>query len=148
MKKSIRIAFITIRLFLGGVMISAGAGKFLKHIPSSSEVVEQITTEVNSANKLELQKTLYINGLKQTGYFWELLGLCELFFGIMLLFRRTYFLGALFLLPITLHIFLFHLFLEPDEIGELLYCGVLLIINILMIFVEKNRWKNLIQHNI
>ena len=56
---------------------------------------------------------------------------------------RTYFIAALFMLPITLHIFLFHLYLEPDEVGELIYCGLLFIINIVLIFTEKDKWKNL-----
>ena len=50
------------------------------------------------------------------------------------------FIGAVFLLPITVHIFLFHLFLEPDALGELLWTGVLLAINITLVLRE---WKRL-----
>jgi len=143
MKKYTKITFIVLRLFLGGVMISAGAGKFFKPISNATEVVEKINDETISSNTMTLQKVLYIGGLKQTGYCWEVVAFCELLFGIFLIFYRSYFLGSLFLLPITLHIFLFHLFLEPDEVGELVYCGLLFAVNIALIFMEKNRWKGL-----
>jgi uncharacterized membrane protein YphA (DoxX/SURF4 family) len=143
MKKYTKITFIVLRLFLGGVMISAGAGKFFKPISNVTEVVKKINDENISSNTMTLQKVLYIGGLKQTGYFWEVVAFCELLFGIFLIFYRSYFLGSLFLLPITLHIFLFHLFLEPDEVGELVYCGLLFAVNIALMFMEKNRWKGL-----
>jgi uncharacterized membrane protein YphA (DoxX/SURF4 family) len=143
MKKYTKITFIVLRLFLGGVMISAGAGKFFKPISNVTEVVKKINDENISSNTMTLQKVLYIGGLKQTGYFWEVVAFCELLFGIFLIFYRSYFLGSLFLLPITLHIFLFHLFLEPDEVGELVYCGLLFAVNVALMFMEKNRWKGL-----
>lgn len=124
-------------------MISAGAGKFFKPISNVTEVVKKINDENISSNTMTLQKVLYIDGLKQTGYFWEVVAFCELLFGIFLIFYRSYFLGSLFLLPITLHIFLFHLFLEPDEVGELVYCGLLFAVNVALMFMEKNRWKGL-----
>jgi uncharacterized membrane protein YphA (DoxX/SURF4 family) len=141
MKKYTKITFIVLRLFLGGVMISAGAGKFFKPISNVTEVVKKINDENISSSTMTLQKVLYIDGLKQTGYFWEVVAFCELLFGIFLIFYRSYFLGSLFLLPITLHIFLFHLFLEPDEVGELVYCGLLFAVNVALMFMEKNRWK-------
>ena len=119
MKKYTKITFIVLRLFLGGVMISAGAGKFFKPISNATEVVEKINDETISSNTMTLQKVLYIGGLKQTGYFWEVVAFCELLFGIFLIYYRSYFLGSLFLLPITLHIFLFHLFLEVNEFLQL-----------------------------
>ena len=73
-----------------------------------------------------------------------MLGLCELLFGFLLILQGTGFIGALFLLPITLHIFLFHLFLEPDDMGELLQTGALFTINIALVVREKERWKNLL----
>ena len=143
MKKYTLTISLVLRLFLGTIMIIAGSGKFLKASPTPIEVVEKASNEDIMSSKSTLQKVLYINGLKQTGFFWETVAICELLFGIFLILYRTYFLGALFLLPITLQIFLFHLFLEADEIGELIYCGFLLLINITLIFIEKDRWKSL-----
>ena len=138
------IVFIVLRLLLGGFMIYGGIQKFQKPIPSPIEVVE--TAEKFKAPEKEstLQKILYISGSKQTGYFWQVLGICELLFGLLLVFQGTGFVGALFLLPITLHIFLFHLFLESDEMGELLQTGGLLAVNILLVLKERSKWKHLL----
>jgi hypothetical protein len=91
-----------------------------------------------------LQKILYISGAKQTGYFWQVLGICELLFGLLVLLQGTSFIGAVFLLPITLHIFLFHAFLETDEFGELLQTSGLFAINVLLVLKERNKWKHLL----
>ncbi|WOD45127.1 DoxX family membrane protein [Hwangdonia lutea] len=138
------ILFIVCRLFLGGFMIYGGIQKFNKPMPEPIEVVEK-AQKFTAAEKVNtLQKILYISGAKQTGYFWQVLGICELLFGLLLMIQGTGFIGALFLLPITLHIFLFHLFLEPDDIEELVQTGVLFAINIGLIMREKEKWKHLL----
>ena len=91
-------------------MIYGGIQKFEKPIPSSIEVLEKAEKFSAPDKEATLQKVLYISGAKQTGYFWQVLGICELIFGFLLIIQGTGFIGALFLLPITLHIFLFHLF--------------------------------------
>ena len=144
MKKSISILFIVLRLFLGGFMIYGGIQKFEKPIPSSIEVLEKAEKFSAPDKEPTLQKVLYISGAKQTGYFWQVLGICELIFGFLLIIQGTGFIGALFLLPITLHIFLFHLFLEADEIGELIQTGGLFLINIALVLKEKEKWKHLL----
>ena len=144
MKKSISILFIVLRLLLGGFMIYGGIQKFEKPIPSSIEVLEKAEKFSAPDKEPTLQKVLYISGAKQTGYFWQVLGICELIFGFLLIIQGTGFIGALFLLPITLHIFLFHLFLEADEVGELIQTGGLFLINIALVLKEKEKWKHLL----
>lgn len=144
MKKSISILFIVLRLLLGGFMIYGGIQKFEKPIPSSIEVLEKAENFSAPDKEPTLQKILYISGAKQTGYFWQVLGICELIFGFLLIIQGTGFIGALFLLPITLHIFLFHLFLEADEVGELIQTGGLFLINIALVLKEKEKWKHLL----
>lgn len=144
MKKYISIAFILLRLFLGGMMVYGGIKKFEKSSPSPIEVVKKAEKFSSPEKENTLQKVLYINGAKQTGYFWELLGICELLFGLLLIFQGTGFIGAVFLLPITLHIFLFHLFLEADEVGELVQTGLLFAINITLVLKEREKWKHLL----
>lgn len=117
MKKSLNIMFITFRLFLGGFMIYGGLQKFENQNPIPIEVVDKAEKFKSPEKESTLQKILYISGAKQTGYFWQVLGICELLFGFLLILQGTGFIGALFLLPITLHIFLFHIFLEPEEIS-------------------------------
>ncbi|WP_430968146.1 DoxX family membrane protein [Spongiimicrobium sp. 2-473A-2-J] len=147
MGKSIQLLFIALRLILGGMMLYGGIQKFQKPNPAPVEVVEKASKFTSPDKESTLQKILYINGAKQTGYFWQLLGVCEIFFGLLLLIQGTGFIGAVFLLPITLHIFLFHLFLEVDEVGELMQTAGLLGINILLVAKEKRKWKNLLWIN-
>ncbi len=144
MGRSISILYIIFRLVLGGFMIYGGLQKFQKPIPQPIEVVEKAQKFSSPEKESTLQKILYISGAKQTGYFWQVLGVCELLFGLLLIIQGTGFIGALFLLPISLHIFLFHLFLESDEIGELLQTATLFAINIALILKEKEKWKHLL----
>ena len=144
MKKPVNILFIVLRLILGLMMIYGGIQKFQKPIPTPIEVVEKAEKFKSPEKENTLQKILYISGAKQTGYFWHVLGICELLFGLMLVIQTTGFIGAVFLLPITLHIFLFHLFLEREEIGELLQTGGLFLINIALVLKERELWRHLL----
>ncbi|MDY7395917.1 DoxX family membrane protein [Aureibaculum sp. 2210JD6-5] len=144
MSKSIKILFIVFRLLLGGFMIYGGIQKFNKPIPTPIEVVQKANKFKSPEKENTLQKILYISGSKQTGYFWQVLGICELLFGFLLIIQGTGFVAALFLLPITLHIFLFHLFLEADEVGELIKTGGLFALNIALVLYEKEKWKHLL----
>ena len=125
-------------------MIYGGFQKFENSSPKPIEVLEKANKFDSPEKESTLQKILYISGAKQTGYFWQVLGICEILFGVLLIIQVTGFIGALFLLPITLHIFLFHLFLESDEIGELIQTGGLFAINILLVLKEKEKWNHLL----
>ncbi|WP_372944686.1 DoxX family membrane protein [Muriicola sp.] len=142
--KAIQITYITLRLILGGFMIYGGIQKFEAPIPSPVEVVEKAANFKAPSQESTLQKILYISGAKQTGYFWQVLGVCEILFGALLILQYTGFIGAVFLLPITLHIFLFHAFLEPDETAELLQTAGLLGINMALVLRERKKWKDLL----
>ncbi|WP_372974217.1 DoxX family membrane protein [Muriicola sp.] len=142
--KAIQITYITLRLILGGFMIYGGIHKFEAPIPSPVEVVEKAANFKAPSQESTLQKILYISGAKQTGYFWQVLGVCEILFGALLILQYTGFIGAVFLLPITLHIFLFHAFLEPDETAELLQTAGLLGINMALVLRERKKWKDLL----
>lgn len=142
--KPISIVYIVLRLLLGGFMIFGGIQKFQKPIPSPVEVVEKAEKFTSPEKENTLQKILYISGAKQTGYFWEVLGICELLFGLLLILQGTSFVGALFLLPITLHIFLFHLFLESDELPELFQTFGLFAVNIALVLKERRHWQHLL----
>ena len=144
MDKTVKIIWIALRLFLGGFIIYGGIQKFTKPLPTPIEVFQKAERFTSPDKENTLQKILYINGAKQTGYFWQILGVCELLFGLLLVIQGTGFVGALFLLPITLHIFLFHWFLERDEIGELLQTLVLFAVNILLVLKEYPKWRSLL----
>ena len=144
MNSLIKISYIIFRLVLGGFMIYGGIQKFSDPNPTPSQVVEKANKFNSPEKESTLQKVLYISGAKQTGYFWQVLGVCEILFGLLLIFQFTGFIGALFLLPITLQIFLFHVFLEPEEIGELFQTATLLGINMAIVLKERKKWKHLV----
>lgn len=139
-----RILFVVLRLVLGGMMIYGGVDKFARPIPEPVEVVEKASRFTEPEQESTLQKILYVSGAKQTGYFWPLLGFCEIFFGLLLVLQYPAFTGAVFLLPITLQIFLFHAFLEGDEVWKLLQVSGLFLINIVLVLRERKRWKPLL----
>tara|TARA_B110000438_G_scaffold294920_1_gene337063 strand:+ start:653 stop:1102 length:450 start_codon:yes stop_codon:yes gene_type:complete len=130
-------------VFLSLVMISSGLNKIIKYgeLPNSNMLIEKYSNNSVFENIKEeginLKYNNYKFGLQQSGYFWQLLGLCEFIFGLLLLFKKTVFFGALMLLSITLNIFLLHLFLQPYEVGELLYSASLLAINLFLVLRRK-----------
>ncbi|MFY7958043.1 MAG: DoxX protein [Flavobacterium macrobrachii] len=143
--KSLKIVFIIFNLILGGMMIYGGMKKFEKPSPSPTEIVEKVKAGQEVAPSVEILKIKnYIFGMKQTGYFWQFLGIVELLVGLLLISQRFSLLGAIMALPVTIHIFLFHLFLEPHEIGELIQMTFLLIINLLIIAKGYKHWKGIL----
>ena len=126
-------------------MIYGGMKKFEKPSPSPTEIVEKVKAGEEVAPSVEILKIKnYIFGMKQTGYFWQFLGIVELLVGLLLISQRFSLLGAIMALPVTIHIFLFHLFLEPHEIGELIQMTGLLIINLLIIGKGYKHWKGIL----
>ncbi len=116
-------------------------------LPEPTQMITQIETEGSKELKENPDKLIiknYIFGMKQTGYFWQLLGICEIIFGLMILSQYMSFVGALMLFPITLHIFLFHLFLEPNDIAELFQTGGFLAINSLLLAKEYKKFRSLL----
>ncbi|MEH6705343.1 DoxX family membrane protein [Galbibacter orientalis] len=142
--KAVSILFIILRLFLGGLMIYGGIHKFEQPSPTPIEVFQKAEKFSSPEKESTLQKILYISGAKQTGYFWQVLGICEILFGLLLIIQGTSFIGAIFLLPITLHIFLFHYFLEREETGELLKTLAFFAINLALVLKEYKKWKPLV----
>lgn len=136
--------FIALRLLLGGIMIYGGIQKFQKPVPTPLEVVEKAEKFKEPARESTLQKILYISGSKQTGYAWQVLGICEIAFGLLIALQYTAFIGAVLLLPITLQIVLFHAFLEADEVVKLLQVIGLFAINLTLILMEWPKWKPLV----
>lgn len=125
--KYLRIIVIVTRILLGGLFLYAGIQKFIPKPPRThTESVEAIPDNV-----LKIKE--FIGGMKQTGYFWPMLGAAEIICGILLLSQYFALLGSVMLLPIMINIFMFHLFLKPDDTGDLIMTGLYLSGNILLI---------------
>jgi uncharacterized membrane protein YphA (DoxX/SURF4 family) len=143
--KVFKITQIISCLILGGMLLYGGSKKFDKPIPSPTEIIEKVKEGQEIAPTAEILKIKnYIFGMKQTNFFWQFLGFAELLAGILLLSLVFSRIGALVALPITINIFLFHVFLEPDEVGELIQMLGLLLINMFLIASSYKIWKPLV----
>ena len=122
-----------IRIALGVLFIYAGIQKF-QPAPPRPETTGEVPEHVVKIRAL-------IGGMKQTEYFWEMVGVAEIVCGLLLLTQVLATLGAVMLVPLTLNIFLFHVFLEPHDTGELLLTGLYLMANFFLIAFEYPRLK-------
>ena len=129
-----KILFYVPILFLAGMMIYGSISKFQKPNAQTNDVVEKAQKYIDKDKASVATLILYVGGMRQTGYAWLLVGLAELIFGILLIIPKTRLIGSLGLLPITLNIFLFHIFLEPEHIGELVLAIALLLTNAGLVF--------------
>ena len=136
---------LVLRLLLGGMLVLGGIEKFEKPIPTPTSQIEQVKSgKLTTENVKVLKIKNYIFGMKQTNYFWQFLGIIEIAFGLLLISQVFGLLGAIMALPVTINIFLFHVFLEGDEVSELIECGLILAVNIWLIAYEYKRWKGII----
>lgn len=142
--KTIKILTIILNLYIGGFMIYGSFGKF-KPTPKPTEIIEKVKNgeEVAPSEDVLIIKN-YIFGMKQSGYFWPFLGIIEFVAGFLLVSLVFSRIGAIIALPLTLNIFLFHLFLEGSEIGELILTFTLFVANILLIGFTYKIWKPLL----
>lgn len=151
--RSLKLLIIITRIGLGGLFLYAGVQKFIpkeRTAKVQKEVVKEqnekaeakIILEHKAEKSPESRIGPFIGGLKQTGYFWVLLGVVEILCGLLLLSQVGALLGAVILVPITLNIFLFHLFLTPNDFGEIAMCALYLGANIFLIAYEYPKLKS------
>lgn len=136
MKKSISIFFIVVNLCLGALFVYAGVRKFIPN-PARKAVTEQTTEPPTHM----VQMKAFIGGLKAPDYFWPMLGIIEIVAGLLLLSQYFALAGAFLLLPIALNIFLFHLYLKPDDTAGLFMSGLYLLGNLLIILYDYKKLK-------
>lgn len=143
--KIINIFSLITAFVLGWILIYGGFGKFEKPIPSPKAQIEAIQKgELDNISEATLKIKNYIFGMKQTNYFWQFLGVVEVLAGLLLFSQVLRFGGAVIAIPVTLNIFLFHIFLEPHDIGELIQTGLMLFGNSWLILIEFPKWKPLL----
>lgn len=142
--KGLKIIIIIFNLFVGGLLIKGGLDKF-GETPSPGKMIEQVKAgdEIAPNDHILVLKN-YVFGMKQTGYFWPFLGIIELLAGVLLVSQIFSKIGAVIAFPVTLNIFLFHAFLETDEIGELALMTLMLFANAYLILRTYNTWKPLL----
>jgi len=85
---------------------------------------------------------VFMKAMQETGYQLHFVQLTELFVGILLLTGYFVPLSLLILLPISINILLFHLFLAPPVVGP----GVLIfLLNCFLLFVHRSNYIHLIR---
>jgi uncharacterized membrane protein YphA (DoxX/SURF4 family) len=140
--KMINIFSLVAAFLLGLILMWGGFKKFEKPMPSPYTQIENIKKgDLEGINETTLKIKNYIFGMKQTNYFWQFLGIAEFVAGLLLFSQVLRFGGAVIAMPITLNIFLFHIFLEPHDSGELIETGLMLLGNIWLIAAEFPKWK-------
>ena len=98
------------RILLGAILVVFGLNKFLNFIPAP-ELPE------NAAD--------FINSLVSTGYILQVVGVVEIVIGIFLLLNKWVAFSLIVLVPISVNILLFHLFLDIPGISGALLVTVL-----------------------
>ncbi|MBY0245583.1 MAG: DoxX family membrane protein [Sphingobacteriaceae bacterium] len=145
--KSLKIITIVLNLFVGGMLFYGGIKKFDKPMPAPNSMIEKIKSgEEIAPNTQILVLKNYVFGMKQTGYFWQLLGISELLAGALLISQVFGRIGMMIALPMTLNILLFHVFLEPNDIEDLILTAALFLANVLLIAFNYRILKPLLYH--
>jgi len=94
------------RILLGAILVIFGLNKFLNFIP---------------VPELPENATAFVTSLGKTGYILQVVGVIEVLIGLLLLLKKWIAFALVVLVPISLNILLFHLFLDiPGISGALL----------------------------
>lgn len=120
----LKIVMIGIKIALGLLFLYAGAKKFYPDPPRQT-VGQEAEIPANLVKMKEL-----VGGMKNSGYFWEMVGVAELLCGALLISQVFSLLGAVMLIPVTSNIFLFHAALEPHHKTDLLLTAMYLLANL------------------
>ena len=111
---------LLVRIVLGILLVVFGSNKFLHFIP--------LPPTTGSAGN-------FMNSLGATGYIFPIVGILEVFIGVMLLLKKWIAFVLILLAPISTNILLFHLFLDIPGLGAAILVTLL---NGILIF---KHWK-------
>jgi uncharacterized membrane protein YphA (DoxX/SURF4 family) len=105
-----------VRFLLALILILIGANKFFQFIP---------------APDIPDEASQFMISLKATGYILPVLGIVEVCIGLMLIFNKWMAFAVLALVPISVNVLLYHLFLDIPHIGV---AALVAIINFILIY--------------
>lgn len=112
-----------LQLVLAMVLLVFGTNKFFNFLPMPP---------------MEGGAGEFMGALFKTGYFFPLLAVVETVTGLLLLFNKWKGLALVMLVPVSINILLFHIFLSPAGIGP----GALVaILNGVLIYNNWNKYK-------
>lgn len=119
-------ALTIIRIIFGVLIVIFGSNKFLNFMPAPEEMPEAV---MNYMTALMSTKTL------------QLVGAVEVIAGLSFIFNKYGALMAIILMSVSINAVLFHMFLGPADIMGAL---ILLILNIVMLYVYRDKYKDLL----
>jgi len=114
-----------IRFLLAIILILIGLNKFLNFIPAPA---------------IPEDASQFMGSLKATGYVLPVLGFVEIIIGLLLLFNKWVAFAVLALIPISVNVLLYHLFLDIPSIG---IAALVAIINFILIYKLWPKYKPL-----
>ncbi len=111
------------RIILGALLILFGLNKFLQFLPPM---------------ELTASAQTFFSAIMATGYLFKVVALVEITVGVLLLINRFQALALLLLAPISVNIILFHLFLDPANIGP---AALVTILNVYLLLTNKEKFS-------
>lgn len=118
-----KVVIYVIRFLLALLFIYSGTEKlFLPYNPEAFQA--------NAANSDPLFFEFY-DLLQTAGYLW-FVGFCQFICGILLVFKRTYLLGAVMLVPLILCLVMTHVFFSKS-MGYLIFDSTVFFLNLVII---------------
>lgn len=115
-----------VRILLGLILIAFGANKLYPVIP-----LPQPPEDAAS----------FMGSLAATGYVLPVIAVFEIVIGLLLLFKKWVALALIMLVPLSLNILLFHLFLDVPSIGLAL---LVVIMNGILLYKHKQKYRPLL----
>lgn len=112
---------------------------FLGFLPSG---LKKLLGERFTLLGLENPVGFFFEALYRTGFYWNFLGLMQLFAGILLLIPKTSFFGALIYLPIIINIFI--IVLSMHFTGTPYIAGLMLVANLYLLFWDYKKLKHIV----
>ena len=122
-----KILILTTRIIFGLIFFTFGLNGFFNFIP-----VPPLSDAANN----------FLSALLATGYMLPLWKSVEVVVGLMLIFNIYVPLGLVILAPVTANIFLYHLFLDQENVA---FGGLLLSIHVLFLFLHRRSYYPLLK---
>jgi len=114
-----------VRYFLGIAMLIFGANKFAGFMP---------------APEMSEKAGAFMGALVESGYIFPILGIVYIIIGLLLVTNKYVPLALTMLVPISINIVAFHLFLDP---GGILFAAIIAILNAILMYANWDKFKTL-----
>lgn len=114
-----------VRILLGLILIIFGANKIYAFIPLPAPPEAAAS---------------FLNSLADTGYILTVIAIFEIIIGFMLLLKLWVPFVLLLLVPLSLNILLFHLFLDIPSVGTAI---VIVVLNLILLYKHRQKYRPL-----